>query len=230
MHKHYSPFISESTKNKIKERNMMKEQAVKSGSKELEKEAKKIGKQVKKDIIQDRRNYFQRDFSSSIVSSRNCWNMAKELLGQNKNLSPNSIICTNINGKQEKTSNPTVIANSFNKFFRNKVKDLRNKTNTEPQIPPSERLRSWLQTRSKPIPVFKFKMIDKAMFRQIMKKMKSNRTHGTDWIDSYSLKLAGPLIEDALMHLINLYLSENKISARWKPQLILPVHKKKEKR
>merc|ERR1712055_135421 len=53
--------------------------------------------------------------------------------------------------------------------------------------------------------------------------------HGTDWIDKGSLKIAGPLVEEALMHLINLSIREGRFSSRWKPQLIFPHHKKKDK-
>ena len=34
--------------------------------------------------------------------------------------------------------------------------------------------------------------------------MKGGRSCGVDKIDSFSLKLAAPLIEDAIMHLVNL--------------------------
>ena len=59
--------------------------------------------------------------------------------------------------------------------------------------------------------------------------MKGKRVHGVDWIDSYSLKLASPLIEDCLIHLINLSIRGSSFATRWKPQLIFPFHKKKEK-
>ena len=48
-------------------------------------------------------------------------------------------------------------------------------------------------------------------------------------IDAYSLKIAIPLIEDCLMHLINLSIETGQFSSRWKTQLIFPFHKKKEK-
>jgi hypothetical protein len=67
------------------------------------------------------------------------------------------------------------------------------------------------------------------MFRRIMKKMKPKRVHGVDWIDSYSLKISSPLIEDCLIHLINLSIVKSLFSSRWKPQLIFPTHKKNEK-
>ena len=62
-----------------------------------------------------------------------------------------------------------------------------------------------------------------------MKRMKGSRVHGVDWIDAYSLKVAGPLIEDCLIHLVNLSIRRSKFATRWKPQLIFPFHKKKEK-
>ncbi len=34
--------------------------------------------------------------------------------------------------------------------------------------------------------------------------MKGKRVHGRDKIDSYSLKISAPLIEDSLLHLVNL--------------------------
>ena len=62
-----------------------------------------------------------------------------------------------------------------------------------------------------------------------MRKMKPKRVHGVDWIDSYSLKIESPLVEEALIHLINLSINQSLFSTRWKPQLIFPLHKKDEK-
>ena len=62
-----------------------------------------------------------------------------------------------------------------------------------------------------------------------MRKMKPKKVHGSDWIDSYSLTIASPLIEDALIHLINLSILDRKFATRWKPQLVFPLHKKNEK-
>ena len=59
--------------------------------------------------------------------------------------------------------------------------------------------------------------------------MKGGRSTGVDTIDSYSLKIAAPLIEDALEHLINLSIQSSKFPSLWKPQLICPQHKKSDK-
>ena len=59
-----------------------------------------------------------------------------------------------------------------------------------------------------------------------MKKLKPSRSHGLDFIDSYSLQLAFPLLEDSILHLVNLSISSRTYSKNWKFQLVLPLHKK----
>ena len=59
--------------------------------------------------------------------------------------------------------------------------------------------------------------------------MKNKRSHGIDNIDSFSIKLAGPLTEDALIHLINSSIKSGLFSDHCKTQLINPLHKKESK-
>ena len=117
----------------------------------------------------------------------------------------------------------------FNNFFKNKVQKLRATTNQPPKIPPKDRLKSWLLKEGIRPPPFQFKEIDKKSFRGIMKRIKGKRVHGVDWIDSFSIKIASPLIEDCLIHIVNLSIRKSTFASRWKPQLIFPFHKKKEK-
>ena len=117
----------------------------------------------------------------------------------------------------------------FNNFFKNKVQKLRATTNQPPKIPPKDRLKSWLLKEGIRPPPFQFKEIDKKSFRGIMKRIKGKRVHGVDWIDSFSIKIASPLIEDCLIHIVNLPIRKSTFASRWKPQLIFPFHKKKEK-
>ena len=123
------------------------------------------------------------------------------MLGINNNSSPTSIKVQNTNGEVHHVTNPEKIAQALNNFFKQKVDLLRQKTNQPPVIPPSSRLEKWLNKRNSPIPPFKLKEIEFVQLRKIMKRLKPKRTHGTDWIDKSSLKLAGPLIEDTLLHL-----------------------------
>ena len=147
----------------------------------------------------------------------------------NKNLMPTVIKTKDEKGEVELVTNPGKLAEMFNNFFKNKVDKLREKTNLPPTIPPTRRLANWLATRDNPPPPFHLKEISLLQLRKILKKMKATRTHGVDWIDSFSLKTAGPLIEDSLLHLTNLSIRKSRFATPWKPQLILPHHKKNEK-
>ena len=57
--------------------------------------------------------------------------------------------------------------------------------------------------------------------------MKGGTSCGVDKINSYSLKLAAPLVEDALLHLVNLFIQTSSFPKLWKHQLI-PQNKKKD--
>ena len=85
----------------------------------------------------------------------------------------------------------------------------------------------WLRKRENPITPFNLQPIAKSDLQKILKKLKGNRSSGVDQIDSFSLKLAAPYLEDVLLHLVNLSLA--KYPEGWKTQLIHPFHKKGDK-
>ena len=226
--KHYAPYVSDSTKKLMKERKELKELAANTGDKEAEKKAKKKGKEIKKALKEDEKIYYEKDFGENMDAST-AWRTVKVVLGDNNNLAPTAIKTTSEKGEVEIVSNPKKLANLFNNFFRSKIKQLREKTDQPPLEPPIERLRKWLSQRTEPPPPFQIKPINKKMLRTIIKKVKAKRVHGVDWIDSFSLKIACPLIEDTILHLVNLSIIAGSFPSRWKPQLIFPLHKKKEK-
>ena len=113
-----------------------------------------------------------------------------------KNLAPPAIIhtekeCT----PPEMIANPARLAKIFNEFFINKVRKLRAKSRKVPYSDPLLRVRKWLDKRPSPPPVFKIKKIDTEALRRALKRMKGKKVHGFDNIDSYSIKIAGPIME-----------------------------------
>ena len=152
---------------------------------------------------------------------KKAWQVVYDLLGRNDNKAPTKIVFEN-----KVITNPKALANSFNKIFKSKVKKLRDQTNVQPKIDPVERLQAMLDDRQEPVPEFQIKTIDIQKLRKIMKKVKSSRSHGKDFIDSSSLKLAFPLVEDAILHLVNLSILNFEYSSFWKVQLVLPLFKK----
>ena len=157
------------------------------------------------------------------------WRTANQLLGTTKNLAPTYIKHKKDDGNPEVVTSPKQMATIFNKYFRKKVETLRSKTDKPPSLHPARRLEKWLEKRPEPPPPFTIKQVDKATLRRAIKRMKGKRVHGVDNIDSYSIKLASPLIEDSLHHLVNLSIQTSTFAPQWKPQLIFPFHKNKEK-
>ena len=75
------------------------------------------------------------------------------------------------------------MATIFNKYFKNKVTTLRQKTATEATMEPAARLKTWLEKRQEPPPEFKIKKIGITTLRKALKRMKGKRVHGRDEIN-----------------------------------------------
>ena len=71
-----------------------------------------------------------------------------------------------------------------------------------------------------------FRKINLTELRSILKKRKGNRSSGIDYIDGYSIKIAAPLIEDILLHLVNLSIEKSEYPQLWKINKVSPHFKK----
>ena len=222
--KKYCPYLSEETKNLKAEREVLQKEASESKDNLLMEEFKIKSKEVKKAVTKDKKIGQEKDLgeSSSITMA---WKTARNIMGTTKSSAP-----TAIKGKDgELVTNPKKLAEMFNTFFLEKVSLLRAKTDKPPKILPTARLQQWLDKSGKCPPPFSLKPINRQKLRKLIKRMKGGKSCGIDTIDSYSLKLAAPLIEEALEHLINLSITLGKFSSFWKPQLVFPLHKKSDK-
>ena len=222
--KHYVPFLTEETKKLMEERDALKKVATENQDEILFKEFRIKRNEVKKRLPIDEENYHKNKFHDPNIDVRKAWKCVYNALGVVKNNSPSKL---DFNDKI--ITNPKQLATAFNKIFKNKVKKLREKINNDPKVDPCERLESWLSQRSEPLREFQLQPIGIQKLRKIMKKMKNSRSHGRDFIDGCSLKLAFPLIEESILHLVNLSIKGGEFAEKWKIQLILPLHKKNDK-
>ena len=177
---------------------------------------------IKSKLPEEEQEYYKNKFIDKKITTSAVWRTAYEILGQNKDLSPKQLF---YNGSC--ISSPEKLANAFNEIFRNKVRNLKNEIPNDITEEPTDRLRQWLSKRSSPIPEFDLKPITNSDLKKYIKKIKGSRSCGVDQIDSFSLKLASPFIEDTILHLVNLSLLS--YPECWKTQLIHPLHKKGDK-
>ena len=157
-----------------------------------------------------------------MTSRKDVWKHVYQILGQHKDSNPTQI---NYNGRL--ISSPQELANSFNEIFLEKVHKLKASISNESSNSPVDRLANWLNGRDSLIQDFNLKPIEKCTLRKLVTRLKGSRTSGYDQVDSFSLKLAAPFIEDILLHLVNLSLVQ--YPECWKTQLVHPFHKKGDK-
>ena len=218
---HYVPYLSEETKILMQERNILKEESTRLGDESLLKEYKILRNKVRHAVVKDRVNFYKGQFTDKSMNVKQAWKLAYDILGKSITRSPSKI-----NFQNSIVTQPKEIANAFSKIFVDKVENLRKQTDRLSTINPISRLKNWISKRPC-IPEFKLEQIDILKLRKVVnKKLKASRSHGADFIDSYSLKLAFPLIEDSILHLVNLSISQNSYSESWKTQLVLPLYKK----
>ena len=219
-------YISEETKMKINERRSLQTRIMFSNDPEEKRKFNKINKEVKNSIKHEKKKYFEENLSNETDPSK-MWKTIKNLLGTTKNLSPEMIIKPNEDGIPETVTNPGKLSEIFNRFFKNKITKLRGKARSIPKEDPILRVRRWLRKRSEPPPPFSLKEVDHAALRRAIKRMKGGKVSGIDDIDSFSIKLAAPLMEDTLLHLVNTSIRTGRFAKNWKPQVISPLFKSK---
>ena len=163
------------------------------------KKYKLLRNSIKAKLPAEELNYYGNKLKSKDTTIKEVWSTAYEILGQNKDLSPKQLI-----DGDKVISSPQKLADAFNSMFLNQVKKLKNKLTNESTKNPITRMREWLARRDKSISEFNFRPVTKDDLKRFVKKMKGGKTSGVDTIDSYSIKIASPLMEDVLEHLINL--------------------------
>ena len=218
------PFLSHETKVLMRERDALKEESTVQGCPILFNEYKVKRNKVKAMVQSDKINYYKSRLHDQSFDIKKVWKTVYNVLGNIDNKAPKQI-----RQGDRIINNPKLMAEALNKTFQDKVKKLRNQTNIQPVINPSERLQLWLNKRENPTPNFALKQITLKELREALSRMKYSRSHGIDFIDAYSIKLAGPLIEDSLLHIVNLSITSGVFPSTWKTQLVLPLHKKNDK-
>ena len=94
---------------------------------------------------------------------------------------------------------------------------------------PTAQLRKSIEARPHPRPEgLSLKTVTPAEVDEIVRKLKSSKSCGLDFIDTYILKLTRPFILPSLTHIINLSISTNTFPQAYKVAKVVPLYKGKE--
>ena len=223
----YSTSISAETKQMIKARDNLKKEAADEDCNEKFEAYKRLRNRINAKLETDETEHFKTKFYQENPSISSLWKNANDYLNTSKGSFSNTPHIIEHNG--DTFTKPRDIANAINDVFLKKVKDLRAQVSEDADVDPNVRLRQFLDKRDQEIPMLTLKKISLRTLRKILKKRKGNRSCGIDFIDGYSIKLAAPLIEDVLLHLVNLSIEKSQYPKLWKVNKVSPHFKKGDK-
>ena len=209
-------------------RDALKEEAANENCNEKHEAFKRLRNKISGGLLEkDKTEHYKSKFYQENPSVSAIWSNVNDYLNTSKRSysnTPNIIKHNN-----EVHTSPRDIANAINDAFLKKVKDLKEKVNVEADTDPKDKLQQFLDKRDEEIPEFELKKITKKQLRKLLKKRKGNRSCGIDYIDGYSIKLAAPIIEDILLHLVNLSIESSLYPSLWKVNKVSPQFKKGDK-
>ena len=217
----YVPYLNPKIKNLMKERDISKEKAAKSGSREDFDQYKSKRNEVSKMQKSAKAEYYDKKFESE-SSSKTVWKTTYELLGNHRTSFPSQIMHS---GKL--ISNPKEIATEVNEFFIQKIRKLKDDFETSDDDEPLVELKSFLSKKNIPSEGFNLKELNNVEVKKLLKNLKGKKSLGLDWICGYSLKISSSILSEELGALINISIRKGKFADKWKCAKVLPAWKNK---
>ena len=114
-------------------------------------------------------------------------------------------------------------------FYRDKVRNIKNlipKVNRDPLKLLRNAFDRW--TPETPVPIFHLKEVRREEILKILSNLKNSSAYGHDEIDAGTLKMAAPVIANAVMHVVNLSICTSIFPPKWKLGRVIPLLKSRE--
>ena len=216
----YIPWMSQSTKDLIEERNQAQRKACNTNNEEDWREYRSIRNKVTGILRVEKSQWRQKKLVQFGGDSSTIWKNVKHWLGWTTGGPPTQLI-----SEGSSFSKPKDLVKIMNDFFINKVKLLRQNLprNTGDPLVLTRRLMRKRQCS------FQFRSVHPDEIKKIIKNLKNSKSCGTDNIDTYIIKLASEELTPVITHIINLSLTQPHFPGLWKTAKTIPLHKRNEK-
>ena len=215
--KGYAPWLSESTKRLIKERNEAHVLASRTKQQDDFRHYKHLRNQTTAKLRQDKKTWEKLKLDNNKNDPRALWKNVKTRLNWNNSGPPSKLFH---DGKI--ITSPAGIAGTMNSFFLGKVADLRENI-PGAAVDPLEKLKESMNHRNCS---FSLQAVGPADVLKIIKSLKNSRSTGTDYLDTHVIKLIAQDILAPLTHIVNLSISKSKFPSLWKHAKVVPLLKK----
>ena len=218
----YQPYVTDEIKKIMEARDMLKEKAAQSGDIKDHDEYKVKRNLVTYKMRNAEKDYFKEKFNNDQATSSELWQTAYSVLGKIRSQFPSQIVVFG-----QLVSKPIKIATEMNKFFIQKISDLKTETEEiQPEDPTSE-LKSFMSSKNLPEGGFSLREITEDEMKHLIKGLKGKKSCGLDWVCGYSLKLAATILLEELQFITNLSIRTSKHATQWKSSKVLPGWKSK---
>ena len=224
--KNFRPWLTEETKNLMKERDKWKTKAknlavANPGEASEEQrfawsEYKKYRNKINNKKGFEERNYKKDKIEENIHDSAKVWNSTKTFMNWKSTGTPSQIEVNN-----QLVTSARLIAELMNQFFIDKVRLIRAGmcqvvTNLASCMKIMENKRCRLNLQH----------ITVSKVRKLLSGLSNSRSTAVDELDNYSVKIAAPCIAKPLHHIITLSIMQQRLPSSWKYAKVLPLHKK----
>ena len=223
--KWYQPWITDETKQLMKERDEAKSEAIRNDNSGLDssdfwQHYKKLRNRVNNRLKFEEQKFKQDKMKENLGSPSKCWATAKCFMNWNSSSGPPRQL--SIDGKL--ISKASIMASKINSFFLNKVETIQRGIQSVP-ISLSSCLRIMKGKQCK----LAIEHVTVAKVLKLLKSLNNSKSLGIDELDNYSIKIAAEVIAQPLHHLITLSIMQCKFPSSWKYSKIIPLHKKASK-
>ncbi len=207
------PWITPRIKDRIHNRDFLKKQAVKSGSKCAHEAYKKVRNEVVKIVKNAKANYYMQAFSNCEANPKKMWKKVNELTNRNAK-------STNINDISDDgniVTEPGKIANVFNNFFTDIGPKLAKDLPEHYQIP---------ESYVKPLnTIFSFQLVTETDVSKLLYTIKTNKATGHDRISAKLLKDGADVIAKSLSTIFNKSILSGSFPDDMKIAIVSPIYK-----
>ena len=218
----YVPYLDKDIKDLMKLRDDLKEEAAKSGDISIYEKYKEKRNLVSTKLKHAEADHNKSKFNKEDLSPSDIWQGAKQILGSVKSNFPTQILA---GGKL--ISNPLKMASAVNEYFLDKIMQLKNSNDSENLEDATEELKHFLKSKTIPGEGFELKELTEEEVSKLIKKIKSKKSCGLDWICGFSLKIVSKDLIPELAELINITIRNGSFTPQWKRAKVLPAFKNK---
>ena len=225
--KHFSPWITETTKDLIASRDQLKKLAedhVEGGDTLAAAEAWRNFKKAR-NTVNNRKKFEEHHFKSekmisSLDSPANTWRTAKDFMNWENTGGPPSQL--SINGRL--VTKASLIAKEMNRFFLDKVQTIRNGIAYLPNM--FEKCKEVMKNKKCKLA---FGHVSVGKVKKLLKNLKNSKSTSIDEIDNFCVKISAEVLAEPLHHIITLSIMQRKFPSSWKLSKVIPLHKKESK-